>query len=57
MHAQMHDTVGVSFHTIILCLFHHACNDFAEECVKFGSKSDTSKSGSKKEIEILYFGE
>lgn len=30
MQGQMHNTVGVSFHTTILCLFHHARNDFVE---------------------------
>ena len=53
MYEQMHKTIRVSFHITILCSFGHACNDFAEKCVKFGSQTDTSKAGRKKEIEVL----
>lgn len=47
MHGQIHNTIG------ILCLFGHACNDFAEKRVKFGGQADTSRAGRKKEIEGL----
>lgn len=53
MHGQIHNTIGVYFYTTILCLFGHACNDFAEKCVKFGDQTDTSRAGRKKEIEGL----
>lgn len=36
MHRQIHNTTGVSFHTTVFCLFGHACNDFAGNCVQFG---------------------
>lgn len=53
MHGQINNTAGVSLHTAILCLFGHACNDFAGTVYSLVVKLTHLKQAEKKEIKVL----